>query len=154
MINCKRLPPQVVVGIASMALLAWWGVRQYGDRADPTLGGRAPWTPPTWAEADYLAMCRESRACVRGFTDIRWYWLDADTLPRVICPQGREVWGCFDAMAGTITLAGRHVYDSILIRHEMQHAALERVNASAHPCRWFNWPRRTLWLGVACEGGA
>jgi hypothetical protein len=150
----KAFPIPAAVGAVAMALLAGWGLAEYTQRTDPALGGRAPWTPPTWAEADYLAMCRESRACVRSFTDIRWYWLDADTLPRAICPQGREVWGCFDATAGTITLAGRHVHDSILIRHEMQHAALERVNASAHPCRWFNWPRRTLWLGVACEGGA
>jgi hypothetical protein len=144
----------VLLGVAAMGALAAWGTIDYNKRVDPALGGRAPWTPPTWAEADYLMMCGESRGCVRDFAAIRWYWLDADTLPRVICPQGREVWGCYDGMAGTITLAGRHVHDTILIRHEMQHAALERIDASAHPCRWFNWPRRTLWLGVACEGGA
>jgi hypothetical protein len=148
----KAFPIPAAVGAVAMALLAGWGLAEYTQRAEPGLGGRAPWTPPTWAEADYLAMCRESRACVRDFTEIRWYRVDGDTLPTTICRKGQEVWGCYDAETGAITLAGRHVYDTILIRHEMQHAALERIDASAHPCRWFDFGRRTLWLGVACEG--
>jgi hypothetical protein len=150
----KAFPIPAAVGAVAMALLATWGVIEYQERADPALGGRSSWTPPAWAAADYAALCRETRACRREFAGIRWYRVDTDTLPTVICRKGQEVWGCFDAETGAITLAGRHVYDTILIRHEMQHAALERIDPAAHPCRWFNWPRRTLWLGVPCEGGA
>jgi hypothetical protein len=149
----KAFPTPAVIAAAGMALLAAWGWVEYGERADPTLGGREPWTPPAWAVGDYLAMCRETRGCVRDYAEIRWFRVDADTLPTTICRKGREVQGCYDAMTGTITLAGRHVHDEILVRHELMHAALERIDPSAHPCKWFSFRRRTLWLGVPCEGG-
>jgi hypothetical protein len=135
-----------------MAALALWGVTEYDDRADPGLGGRVAWHPPAWAASDYAAMCRETRRCVLDFASLRWYQVAGDTLPTVVCRKGREVWGCYDAMAGTITLAGRRVGDSILVRHELMHAALQRQDASSHLCRWFTVARQTLWPGQLCEG--
>jgi hypothetical protein len=131
-----------------MALLAAWGVVEQRARSAPDLGGRVPLEAPAWTAVDYAEMCRETRACVRRHSELRWYRVESDTLPTVVCRKGREVLGCYEG--GAITLAGRHVYDSVLIRHELQHAALERVDASTHLCPWFDWKRSTLYLGQQC----
>jgi len=141
----------IAAGAVGMALLAAWGIVEQRDRERSGLGGRVALSPPAWAASDYATLCRETRACVRRYADLRWYQVAGDTLPTVVCQKGREVWGCYEAATGAITLASGHVTDSVLVRHELQHAALERINPSAHPCPWFNAVRATLWLGQPCE---
>lgn len=142
----------IALGGVLMAFLALWGVRDQRSREDPGLGGRVAWSPPAWAASDYQAMCDETGACRRRFKDIRWYRVTGDTLPTLVCQKGREVWGCYESTTGSITLASRHTGDSVLVRHELQHAALERIDPSAHPCAWFHPLRATLWWsGQSCE---
>lgn len=135
-----------------MAAVTTWGLVQLRERNAPMLGGREPWVPPAWAASDYATMCRETKACVRSFGEIRWYTINADTLPSITCPlAGEALVGCYEPTTGALTIVAGWTQDSVLIRHEMQHAALERFPMT-HPCKWFHPRRATLVPGTMCEG--
>ena len=93
--------------------------------------------------------------CEARWRDIRWYAVDSTALPAVICPgangQYREVWGCWDWDTSALTLIRAAYADTVIVRHELMHAALGARWSGQHPCRWFTVADRTLAPGGPCE---
>ena len=139
------------VGVVLMALVASWGLVEYRGRMEPGLGGRVPSVAPSSAPAHWRAVCQLTR-CQVALGDIRWYVVDADTLPTVICPAGGgELVACYERETRALTLTRRYADDDIVIRHELMHAALGGGSFGAqHDCRYFTSRHGTWWAHMGC----
>lgn len=139
------------VGAVVMALMASWGLIEYTARMAPGLGGRAATVAPSSAPAHWRAVCQIAR-CQMALGEIRWFVVDADTLPAVVCPTGgRELIGCYEADTKSLTLTRARFDDDIVIRHELMHAALRGGSyGAAHDCRYFNSGHGTWWAHMGC----
>jgi hypothetical protein len=151
----KRLPFTVWLGVAAMAALGTWGALDWDARRIDTLGGRVRVEAPAWAAYDYAELCVTAGRCDRQFAQIRWFAVDSSALPAVICPgavhQYREVWGCWEWETDALTLVRAAYTDTVIVRHELLHAALGPRYAGQHPCRFFTVAGRTLTPGQLCE---
>jgi hypothetical protein len=147
----KQAGLPVVLGVAGMAFLATWGMLEYGQRQAPGLGGRLSVLAPASAPAHYRTICEWVR-CAVALSEIRWYTVDGDTLPTVVCPTGgAALIGCYERETKALTLVAARVEDDVLVRHELMHAALGGGSeAERHDCRWFNSLRGTWWAHMGC----
>lgn len=134
-----------------MALVASWGMIEYRERMEPGLGGRAAAVAPSSAPAHWRAVCQVTR-CQMALGEIRWFVVDADTLPTVVCPAGGEALiGCYERETKSLTLAAKYAQNDVAIRHELMHAALGGGSEREwHDCRWFNSLRETWWAHMGC----
>lgn len=139
------------VGVVLMALVASWGLVEYRARMEPGLGGRVPAVAPSSAPAHWWAVCQITR-CRMALGEIRWFVVDADTLPTVVCPAGgSDLVGCYEAETRSLTLVRARFDDDVVIRHELMHAALGGGSFGArHDCRYFNSGHGTWWAHMGC----
>ena len=147
----KQAGLPVVLGVAGMAFLATWGMLEYERRKAPGLGGRVSVLAPASAPAHYRTICEWVR-CAVALSEIRWYVVEADTLPTVVCPAGGEALiGCYERETKSLTLAAKYAQNDVAIRHELMHAALGGGSEREwHDCRWFNSLRETWWAHMGC----
>lgn len=150
----QRTPFTVWLGVAVMAALGSWGVIEWDTRRSDTLGGRVRVEAPAWAAYDYAELCVTAGRCDRRFGQIRWFAVDSAALPAVVCPaaahQYAEVHGCWEWETDALTLVRAAYADTVIVRHELLHAALGPRYSGQHPCRWFTVAGRTLRPGELC----
>jgi hypothetical protein len=141
-----------IVGLLGMAALAGWSAIEYRERADPGLGGRLPIPALAGAAAHHADVCRIARRCAVPFETIRWFVVDADTLPTAVCPTGgHELAGCYEVDTRALTIVRRELANEVLLRHELMHAALAGGSVAAwHDCRYFTSRHRTWWAHMGC----
>lgn len=150
----QRTPVTVWLGVAVMAALGSWGVIEWDTRRSDTLGGRVRVEAPAWAAPHYAELCATAGRCDRRFGQIRWFAVEAAALPAVVCPaaahQYAEVHGCWEWETDALTLVRAAYADTVIVRHELLHAALGPRYSGQHPCRWFSVANRTLHPGQRC----
>lgn len=150
-----RLPATAIIGLLGMAVLGGWSFVEYRERSAAHLGGRIPVAAPAWAAAHYAEVCQLARRCDTPWPAIRWFAVDSSALPDIVCPgavgQYREIWGCWEQETRALTLVRAAYADTVIVRHELLHAALGPRYAGRHPCPWFHVQHRTLAPDAWCE---
>jgi hypothetical protein len=106
-----------------------------GNTLEPEPGlpaGALPFDPPS----SYAVWWSQVEACsgLNGnFSAVRWYQVPDATI-FFESGDSKPIKGLWSPHANTITLAGRLVDDSMLVRHEQLHALLRSVD---HPSLYF-----------------
>ena len=150
-----KVPASAIIGLLGMVVVGSWGVVEHRERSASDLGGRRPIPAPAWAAAEYADVCAKARRCSVAWPAIRWFVVDSTALPAVICPSAvarhTEVWGCWEWGTRALTLARSVLADTVVVRHELMHAALGAQYSGQHPCRFFSVAQRTLHPGQPCN---
>lgn len=140
----RRIPLGAVVGGTLMSALVAWGFVERHRRAEATLGGRYATLAPAWAADAYADLCAKAGRCDTPWDAIRWYAHDSTVLPLTVCQTAYEAQGCYEGETRALTLTAAGYADTVLVRHELMHAAIWTRWAGRHPCRFFRDDWRTL----------
>ena len=146
----RRLPLGALLGGALMSGLVAWGVIEHTQRAVPTLAGRRPVAAPAWTAPVYAELCGLAGRCDTAWDAIRWYAVDSTALPTAICEKAYEAQGCYESETRALTLTAANYADTVLVRHELMHAAVWTRAGGRHLCRYFRDDWRTL-TSNGCE---
>lgn len=140
----RRLPLGALLGGALMSGIVAWGVIEHTQRAVSTLAGRRPVDAPAWTAPVYADLCAKAGRCDTPWDAIRWYAHDSTVLPLTICQTAYEAQGCYEGETRALTLTAAGYADTVLVRHELMHAAIWTRWTGRHPCRFFRDDWRTL----------